>query len=147
VNDGRVYAGGEFTTIGEVSANHISQWDGQNWKPLGSGVNDSVNALALIGSDVHAGGWFNRAGGRQSFHFGTWHEPAVPVLAIFRTPTNPVAVSWPSASPGWILQQSTNIVGSPNWSNVTTTIQDDGTTKSIIVNPPTGNRFYRLHKP
>jgi len=34
-----------------------------------------------------------------------------------------------------------------NWSNVTATIQDNGTTKTLIVNPPTGNRFYRLQKP
>jgi hypothetical protein len=34
-----------------------------------------------------------------------------------------------------------------NWSNVTSAIQDDGTTKMVIVNPPSGNRFYRLHKP
>jgi hypothetical protein len=27
------------------------------------------------------------------------------------------------------------------------TITDDGTNKFIIVNPPTGNRFYRLFKP
>jgi hypothetical protein len=31
-----------------------------------------------------------------------------------------------------------------NWSNVTAPIQDDGTTKTFIVNPPTGDRFYRL---
>jgi hypothetical protein len=24
---------------------------------------------------------------------------------------------------------------------------DDGTTQSLLVNPPTGNRFYRLFKP
>jgi hypothetical protein len=41
----------------------------------------------------------------------------------------------------------TNSVSSVNWSNATATIQDDGTTKTLIVNPPTGNRFYRLHKP
>jgi hypothetical protein len=29
---------------------------------------------------------------------------------------------------------------------VTATIQDDGSTKTFIVNPPTGNRFYRLTK-
>ena len=27
------------------------------------------------------------------------------------------------------------------------TPDDDGTTKTLLVNPPTGNRFYRLHKP
>ena len=68
-------------------------------------------------------------------------------LPIVRTPTNTVAVSWPSPSTGFNLQQNTNNVTSVNWSNVTASVQDDGTTKSLIVNPPTGNRFYRLHKP
>jgi hypothetical protein len=40
-----------------------------------------------------------------------------------------------------------NSVSSVNWSNVTGTNLDDGTTKTLIVNPPAGNRFYRLHKP
>lgn len=57
-------------------------------------------------------------------------------------------VPWPSHSTGWLLQQNTNRVSSVNWSNVTSaSIQDDGATKMHIVNPPTGNRFYRLFKP
>ena len=70
-----------------------------------------------------------------------------PTLSVTRTTTNTVAVTWPSPSTGWDLQQNTNSVSSLNWSNVTVVIQDDGTTKTLIVNPPTGNRFYRLHKP
>jgi hypothetical protein len=38
-------------------------------------------------------------------------------------------------------------VSSVNWSNVTGTNLGDGTAKMLIVNPPVGNRFYRLHKP
>jgi len=52
-----------------------------------------------------------------------------------------------SPSTGWNLQQNTYSVSSLNWSNVTGTIQDDGTTKTLVVNPPTGNRFYRLKIP
>ena len=72
--------------------------------------------------------------------------PCAPLLSIARTATNTVAVFWPSPSIGWNLQLNTNSVSSVNWSNVTATIQDDGTTKTLIVNPPAGNRFYRLHK-
>jgi hypothetical protein len=46
-----------------------------------------------------------------------------------------------------VLQQNTNSVSSVNWRNVTSGIQDDGTTKTLLVNPPAGNRFYRLFKP
>ena len=94
------------------------------------------------GPPAHAGGYMLQG--------GFWgviaavQTPGAPLLSIFRTTTNTVAVSWPSPSTGWNLQQNTNGVSSVNWSNVTATIQDDGTTKILIVNPPTGNRFYRL---
>jgi hypothetical protein len=73
-------------------------------------------------------------------------EPGAVALSITRS-NNTVAVAWPSPSTGWTLQQNTNTVNSVNWSNVPTTPLDDGTTKTLIVNPPTGNRFYRLFKP
>lgn len=91
-------------------------------------------------------------GGNYALQGGFWaiqavQTPGAPTLTITRTTTNTVAVSWPSPSTAWVLQQNTNNVSSVNWSNVTATIQDDGTTKTLIVNPPTGNRFYRLLKP
>ena len=91
-------------------------------------------------------------GGDYSFTGGFWSVVAAvqtadaPLLSIFRTSTNTVAVSWPSPSAGWNLQQNTNGVSSLNWSNVTATIQDDATTKTLIVNPPAGNQFYRLRQ-
>ena len=45
------------------------------------------------------------------------------------------------------MQQNTNSVSSLNWSNVVTVPTDDGAAKTIVVNPPPGNRFYRLFKP
>jgi hypothetical protein len=71
-----------------------------------------------------------------------------PLLTITLNPQlSTITISWPSPSTGFSLFQNTNSVSSLNWSNVTSGIQDDGTTKTLIVNPPTGNRFYRLHKP
>ncbi|MBE0543300.1 MAG: hypothetical protein IH623_18295 [Verrucomicrobia bacterium] len=58
-----------------------------------------------------------------------------------------MAVSWPSPSTAWTLQKNTNSAGSLNWSDVNDTIYDDGATRTLIVNPPTGNRYYRLWKP
>lgn len=91
-------------------------------------------------------------GGNYSLTGGFWslyavQTPGAPWLQIFLTSSNTAAVAWPSPSTGWLLQQNTNSVSSVNWSNVTATILDDGTTKTLIVNPPTGNRFYRLFKP
>jgi len=91
-------------------------------------------------------------GGVYSVTGGFWalqavQTPGAPLLSIARTATNTVAVWWPSPSTGWILQQNTNSVASVNWSNVVTTPVDDGTHKTVIISPPTGNRFYRLFKP
>ncbi len=74
-------------------------------------------------------------------------SPAGASLAIHLTTTNTVAVSWPSPSTGWALQENTNGVASVNWSNAPGLIQDDGTTKTLIVTPSAENRFYRLFKP
>ena len=102
----------------------------------------------MIGSDIHAGGWFSTAGGQQSLRFGIWHEPVTPALSIgLDRQLSILTISWPSPSLGWTLQQNSNAVISVNWSNVTSEIQDDGTNKSLLVNPPAGNRFYRLHRP
>jgi hypothetical protein len=56
-----------------------------------------------------------------------------------------ITISWPYPSTGWTLQENTNSVSSANW-NDHPFPQDNGTIKYIIVNPPTGNRFYRLKK-
>jgi hypothetical protein len=53
-------------------------------------------------------------------------------------------VSWPATASNFVLQQNTNSVSSINWSNITSGIQNDGTTKSLVVNPASGTRFYRL---
>ena len=73
--------------------------------------------------------------------------PAPPSLRVVRTATNTVAISWPTLSNGFGLQQNTNRVNSVNWSNVIIVPTDDGTTLTVIVSPPTGKRFYRLFKP
>src|ERR1035437_4841760 len=91
------------------------------------------------------------ASGNYSLTGGFWalyavQTPGAPLLTIFRTATNTAAVSWPSPSTGWNLQQNTNL-GTTNWVTPLETVNDDGTNRFIIVNPPTGNRFYRLMHP
>ena len=61
-------------------------------------------------------------------------------------PTNTALVSWPSPSTGFALQQNTNL-NTANWTTAPQTVTDNGTNRFIVVNPPVGNRFYRLVKP
>jgi hypothetical protein len=104
--------------------------------------NDRVIIGAMFDDTQHA----QNAGTAYLFSIPPAPAPP-PSLAIQRTPTNTVVISWPSASTGFQLQQNTNGLGSANWSNVTGTIQDTGTNRFIIINPLAGNDFYRLFKP
>ncbi len=87
-------------------------------------------------------------GGGYSLTGGFWslfalQTTGAPVLSILRTTTNTVVVSWPSPSTGWKLQQNGSLPGG-SWATPAETVNDNGASKFIVVNPPTGNRFYRL---
>ena len=91
------------------------------------------------------GGNFSVTGGFWSL-LSVVQSPGAPLLSIRLTSTNTALVSWPSPSTGFTLRQNTN-VNTTNWVGASETVNDNGTTKFIIVNPPTGQRFYRLFNP
>ena len=70
----------------------------------------------------------------------------VPSLTVTKTVTNTTLVSWPSPSPGWVLQQITNVT-STNWTAPAESIGDNGAQRFITLNPPLGTRFFRLISP
>jgi hypothetical protein len=112
------------------------------------GVGDRFGLrVAPFGSDGVIIGAPQDNGVGSVYLFSVPAAPIAPSLTIQRTTTNTVVVSWPSTAPGFVLQQNTNGIGSVKWSNVTATIQNDGTNKSISVSPSPGSRFYRLFKP
>jgi hypothetical protein len=76
---GNVYAGGNFTTAGGISANRIAKWDGSSWSALGSGLNSTVFAIAISGSDVYVGGGFDTAGGNSANYVARWEEAPLPI--------------------------------------------------------------------
>jgi hypothetical protein len=63
-----LYAGGDFTQAGGVNARYIARWDGGSWSPLGTGMSDYVDCLAVFddgsgsGPCLIAGGVFLGAG-------------------------------------------------------------------------------------
>jgi hypothetical protein len=90
-------------------------------------------------------------GGPYSVTGGFWslyavQMPGAPRLSIFRTSTNTVVVAWPAPADGWVLQQNLNL-GTTNWVAPAESVNNDGTNKFIVVNPPQGNRYYRLARP
>lgn len=122
-----------------------------DWSTIDGGGGTSTGGVYSVSGTIGQPDAGLLSGGNFTLQGGFWgiiagvQTPGAPLLSILRTTTNTVVVSWPSPSTGWDLQQNTNSVSSVNWSNVTSGIQDDGTTKTLIANPPTGNRFYRLH--
>jgi len=79
-----LYAGGNFTTVGGRTVNHIAQWNGTVWDSLGSGTGGSVLVLAMNDysgwyslipqGTLCIGGSFQFSGGLQSNYFATWYN-------------------------------------------------------------------------
>ena len=103
VSGNNVYVGGYFNYVGNLQVNCIAQWNGSShtWSALGSGMQSPgsthVEAIAVSGSDVYAGGDFNTAGGVGANNIArwdgnTWHalgsgvgnaNPSVDAIAIY----------------------------------------------------------------
>jgi trimeric autotransporter adhesin len=74
--ESRIYAGGDFSSIGGVPAEKVACWDGSTWNALGGGVDGSVRALAWFddgeGVALHVAGSFSAAGGTQAANIARW---------------------------------------------------------------------------
>lgn len=77
----RLVVGGYFTTAGGVVVNHVAQWDGAQWLPLGDGMTGPVHALATWDPDgpagpaaplLVAGGWFTSFEGVGEKYIASW---------------------------------------------------------------------------
>jgi hypothetical protein len=123
-----------------------------NWYKVSGGGGASTGGLYSVSGTI--GQHDARApiaGGNYSLTGGFWalyavQTPGAFTLSIALTSTNTAQVYWPSPSTGWNLQQNTNL-STTNWLSPLETVTDNGTVKYIIVNPPTGNSFYRLMHP
>ena len=116
----------------------------------GGGLNSTGGVYSLSGTigQHDAGG--PMTGGNFSLTGGFWalyalQTPGAPLLRISLTSTNTALVYWPFPSTGFTLQQNTNL-NTTNWVGVTETVTNNGAINFIIVNPPAGNRFYRLRQ-
>ncbi|MCQ3939392.1 MAG: hypothetical protein DPW18_20465, partial [Chloroflexi bacterium] len=78
---GTLYVGGSMYDVSNggtaiPTADYFAAWDGTNWSTLGDSngvLNFEVDALAVIGTDVYAGGNFVNLGGNPSIdHLARW---------------------------------------------------------------------------
>jgi hypothetical protein len=71
-----------------------------------------------------------------------------PWLTIAPTETNSLVVSWPLPADGWVLEWTNRVpVVSGTWPQISPPYQTNAVQAWIVVPAPTGNGFYRLHKP
>lgn len=122
------------------------------WYKISGGGGTSTNGqFSIAGTIGQHDASTAMTSGQYSATGGFWTLAVVqiaeaPTLHIQTTTTNTVTVFWSSTVPGWNLQVSPTMAPG-SWVAPGETIQSDGTNSLIIINPPTGNRFYRLQKP
>jgi hypothetical protein len=99
-----VYVGGSFiNAVGNNANDYITRWTGTAFVPLGSKttgpIDGTVNAIAVVGTDVYVGGSFNNAGNvpganniaRWNSANSTWN--LVGAENAINGPVNAIAVS------------------------------------------------------
>jgi len=80
--DGRLYAGGRFTSAGGTAANRVAAWDltATRWVALADGLAGAgslaANALAVVNGELIVGGSFTTAGGAAANHVARWNGAA-----------------------------------------------------------------------
>lgn len=79
-NDNLLYMGGEFPELhdGDAAApdfnmSGVAVYDGQNWSPLGTGLNDYVRAMHEYNGQLVCGGYFTTAGGVSANKIAKWN--------------------------------------------------------------------------
>jgi len=80
---GNLYAGGAYTNAGNITANNIAKWDGNNWSALGTGVSEMVSSLANDSmGNVYAGGFFTNAGLVAANYIARWNGSAWAAMGV-----------------------------------------------------------------
>jgi hypothetical protein len=81
-----LYAGGSFSTAGDILASRVARWNGSAWTNLGTGVvgtaSHLVRAIAHIGSDVYFAGTFTNMAGLAASNIARWNGTTWNVLGL-----------------------------------------------------------------
>jgi hypothetical protein len=124
-----------------------------DWFTLDSGGGTSTGGVYSVSgtigqpdAGVMSGGPFTLVGGFWSLIAAVQTEGA-PYLSVTRSNTA-VLVSWPQPASEWKLESTTVLPSAPNaWTLIPPPYSVSGTNWVVIEPAPSGNRFFRLHKP
>lgn len=122
-----------------------------DWFTIDGGGGTSTGGVYSVTGTIGQADAGTMSGGSYSLAGGFWNvvavqTPGMPQLKVSFAGPNQVIISWPSTSTGFTLQQNSGLDTS-TWNTPAENIADNGTNKFIIVNPPAGNRYYRLIRP
>jgi hypothetical protein len=70
VSGNDLYAAGDFDNSSGMVVQRVAKWNGNSWLEL-PGLHGNVNALAVVGTNLYAGGYFLYAGGY--YHLAKWN--------------------------------------------------------------------------
>lgn len=117
-----LFAAGEFTFAGGVSAAHIARWDGSAWSAVGLGTNDTIDSLAVFddgsGPALYAAGFFSSAGGGTAtgcvarWNGSAWSSVGIPPESTLQK----ITVFDDGSGPA--LYGFTNVYSPPNYSAI-----------------------------
>jgi hypothetical protein len=137
-----------------LAVNSRAQTYDISWYKIAGGGGTSTGGVYTVSGTIGQHDAGTLVGGSYSLTGGFWgiiaavQTPGSPFLAIKVTTNNFAVLSWPSAFPGFRLQQDAS-VGNTNWANVNT-----NTYPIVVVNgtntvtvPVSGNQFFRLTSP
>jgi len=91
----KLYAAGTFATAGTSTATRIAVWDGAEWQPMGSGLQNTCFSLAVFNGKLYAAGDFSVAGGVTAERIASWDGTtwaALPGAAFTGTTRRPQAM-------------------------------------------------------
>jgi hypothetical protein len=84
----RLYVGGNYTSIGGVTANNVAYWDGATWHDMALGLDGGVSGLGLWQNEIHVGGSFGAATGGSpvSPRWARWTQTGLPFFTLHPYP-------------------------------------------------------------
>jgi hypothetical protein len=123
-----------------------------DWFTIDGGGGTSTGGVYSVSGTIGQPDAGHMTGGNFTLDGGFWgiiaaiQTPGSPLLRIFLTTTNSAVIAWPSSAVGFNLEQN-GVASSSGWAPVTNTVNTVGAEKQVTVQPPAGNRFFRLKSP
>ncbi len=123
-----------------------------DWFTIDGGGGTSTGGVYSVSGTIGQPDAGTMSGGPFTLEGGFWsilaavQTSGAPLLAVLRTTTNTVVVSWPSSADAWRLQFTTALTSGSTWTEIPPPYQVASTNLTFTEPVPSGNKFYRLQK-